>query len=49
VFIVSGLKIVTMWDNRANVFALFVQSNSQSAVFLVKVSHTLLHTKNIVV
>jgi len=48
-FIVSGLKVVAMWNNRANVFALFFQSNSKSAVLLVKISHTLFHTEYIVI
>jgi len=49
VFIVSGLKVVAMWNNRANIFALFIQSNSKSAVLFVKISNTLFHTEYIVI
>ena len=45
-FIVSGLKVVTMRSNWANVFALFVQSNSQSAVLFVKVKYTPLYVEH---
>jgi len=49
VLIVSGLKIIAMWDNRTNVLAPFVQGNAQSTILLVKVDHTLLHTEYVVV
>ena len=48
-FVVSGLKIVAMWENGANIFALFVQGSSQGAVLFVKIDHALLHTEHIVV